>query len=93
MDQVYCVFRATGEGDGCSIFDLMSICQTIEKCNEIIANDNKDYYLSNQKIDLVYYSMDKSNNYTYIGKREDCKTDCRYFHLGGYVIEKMEILK
>lgn len=85
---VWAVFIAFGDGDDWTQFNLISMCNSVKSAQEKIALSlslNEKIY----ECDLIHKDMNSSNNYTYIGDREDCKTDCCGF--SGFVIEKMKL--
>nr|QBK89570.1 MAG: hypothetical protein LCPAC001_00800 [Pithovirus LCPAC001] len=64
------------------------MCNSIESAQNIISThlqSNKDMGVG----ELVHSSMNSNNNYTYIGKRDDCNKDSSSF--SGYVIEKIKL--
>lgn len=88
MDSVYCVFKAFGDGDGFTSYDLIGVYNDYDKCiNEVTILDIP------MNIDIVNNSMNYQNNYTIVTERSKCSGNCRYGHFGGYVIEKVEINK
>jgi len=87
MSIVYCVYTVYPNDDGWPDYSLFSICTTIDKCNELI---NKYKPLKCSK--PIHSSMNESNNYTYIGNREDCNHNYLY-GFGGYIIEETELDK
>ena len=89
MDYVYCVYRVFGEGDGYSCFDLIAVCTYIENCVDLISKLEEHNKVNS--VMPVHETMTFENNYTFIGKRKDCSSDCHYGHLGGYVVEQSEL--
>ena len=87
--KVYAVFSAYGDGDWYTTFDLFAITADLESAKEKIALSHKDRSKNAQKFDIIHEDMNESNNYTYIGKRENCKEGC--YALSGYVIEEFDI--
>lgn len=81
MEQVYCIYEAHPDPDGWTDFQLVSVCTTMEKAKELI-NKCKDIIVKKG----VHPSMNETNNYTYVGYRDDCNNGYLY-GFGGYVIE------
>lgn len=84
---VYCVYTAYPESDGWPVYSLISICTTENKAKELISTLKKQVA---QK--PVHSTMDETNNYTYVGYRDECSHN--YINsFGGYVIELTEMDK
>ncbi len=92
---VFVIFKVFGEGDGNSCFDMVSLASTLEEATDWIAADYaKDprFPYRDYGVDGVHKDMNKENNYTYVGKRTDCNSECDYSGFGGYVVEQMSLL-
>lgn len=88
MDSVYCVFKAFGDGDGYTCYDLIGVYTNFDKCIDDIM------FLSlPANIDPVNMTMSVENNYTVITERSKCVGNCKYGHFGGYVVEKVLVNK
>jgi hypothetical protein len=86
--KVLLVFAASGEGDGWTIFDLAVVATSVEVAKGWVAAQAQS-----TKHDLVHPSMTVENNWAFVGKRDDCKSDCTYGRWGGYVIEEAEVIE
>lgn len=86
MKTIYCIYEVHPDSDGWPDYNLISICSSIEKAKEIISN------CKNNVIKKPFHSsMNESNNYAYIGYREDCNNGNYLYGFGGYIIEVTEI--
>lgn len=104
---MFCLFRAYGEGDGETVFNLLKICDSIQKAKELITkkyiikeieDENivmEDKYMRDFHEDycFVHKTMTPSNHFTFIGKRVECKGACNYQRFGGFIIENMLVEK
>jgi len=94
--QVYCVFEMHGEECEYIRKDiLLGIFANIDSAKLYVSGINTSDY-SNDHLKFEYYcyvhkSMNIKNNYTYIGKREDCSRYCTKDAFAGFVIECMEV--
>jgi len=62
----------------------------IIEMEEMTDEEMKHYYTKN-KYPLVHRTMNKENNYIYIGKRCDCCEELDYREFGGYIIEPITV--
>lgn len=88
MESIYCVFKAFGDGDGYTCYDLIGVYNNFDKCIDdvmMLSVPNNIY--------PVHYDMKAENNYTVMTNRSNCVSDCRYGHFGGYIVEKVPINK
>ncbi len=100
-NQVFVIFKSFGDGDGYTQFKILEICHTLEKAQEIIVAYFDDKLLKRIKEyasekrqwpeSLCHDSISKENNYTFVGKRSECKECFIEDDFGGYVIESMEV--
>ncbi len=88
MATVYVVLRAFGEGDGHTCFDLLATCFSVDRALDYIVTIHEDH----RQCEPIHRSMSKNNNWTYVGDRCDCDTECDYNTFGGYVVEEMDVL-
>ena len=86
MVLVYCVYIVYGDGDGYPLYDLEFVCDSLASAKEVSLSLLLDYNASRPK-NLVHSTMSADNNYTYIGKREDC-SDSSCYGFGGIIIEE-----
>jgi hypothetical protein len=87
MEIVYCIYEVHPDADGWPDYNLLSICSSIEKAKEIISSRK------NVVKKPIHPSMNETNNYTYIGYREDSNTGNYLYGFGGYIIELTEVDK
>lgn len=86
---VFCIFRLYTEDEGNVVPILMDITSTIEKAKEII-----QIYVEHDVIKKpAHPSMNSDNNYTFIGKRDECSDSSwgGFKSCNGYVIEDVEV--
>src|SRR5437588_5751151 len=83
--EVFTVFCVTGDGTGCTIYDLVGIARTAHGAS-VIVRDQFDE--ADAERDLVHASMSADNNFTFFGDRAKTRQSCRWGDFGGYVVEK-----
>ena len=95
IKNVYNVYFSYGGGKDETIFYHDGTFSSIHLANDYILNnykskvitDNFSLYLVGNKY-KIHESMNENNNYTYVGKREDCKQNTPYNKNGGFIIEE-----
>ena len=103
MNKAYAVFSVFGDGDSYSRFGLEGLSFSLAGAKKMIANLEDKVGYSSKILDathnplssvqrLVHKNMNKSNNYTYVGTREDVNSMHNYGDFGGYVVEEMIVV-
>lgn len=95
--EVYLVFLAVGsieDNKSETIFHFLTATKSLERAQKYI--DERDKKRCPVKrlayLDPVHPDMKNENNFTYIGSRDDCNSTCED-DIGGYIIEKCELLE
>ena len=92
--KVYCLFRALGDGDSYTRFELLDVYGCLRDAKNTAKILFEAARLLPDNIAFVHSSMTIENFGTYIGSRNDCELDCccGYYEFGGYVIEERNII-
>ena len=98
--KVYCVFECWGEGDSYTVFDLKGVAKDLNAAHQKVA-ELLHQHLSVHAVNVpeniednrIHKSMSATNNWSYVGKREDCKDMCNWTELGGWVIEETDLIE
>lgn len=93
MATIFVVFRAFGEGDGWTVYDMEGAFSTLELARAYILTkyDNNYWSIKDACIMAVHSDMHENNHWIYVGKRDNCKSDCPYGCEGGWIIEEMAL--
>lgn len=95
MATIFVVFRAFSEG-GWTVYDMEGAFSTLDLARTyIVAKYANNWHLFDWApcIYGVHSDMTKDNYWIYVGKREDCKSDCGPDGCeGGWIIEKMTVV-
>ena len=92
MEKVYCIFFTQDGGDGYTEFMLLGCCASLKTAQHFIKGAA---FMANEVTNCnpLLNSMKKENNWTHIGKRDDCpEMCCLHSDFCGYILEEVELI-